>query len=188
MNLKELKKLDKRRTDLLKFSVSKDETRPHLMHVWHDPDIKALVSTNGHTATILKSRYNSRLDNILIDSKTFEVSMREPVKIVNILPSKFRLEVTYTIEKHHYVRQIGAKVTKAHFFEDGSISMGGNSSEWGFGRKRLFTVNASFLKHLATGHSYTFGYNAELTPVVVALNEGNLKGDIFVIMPLNEGS
>ena len=183
--MKELKALNKLRTNLLKFSVSKDETRLHLNSIWHDDKLGALVSTNGHHATILRSRYSPELSDKLIDPVTYQLINRDAVKIAAVVPSKYKTKLTYTIETHHFSKMIKGRPTITHFFEDGSISIGGNSSEWGAGKTRLFSINAAFLKHLV-GRSYHVGINADLSPVSFALDneELGLANDIFLIMPL----
>lgn len=181
--LKEKKKLDKLRNDLLKFSVSKDETRLHLNAIWHDDDLGALVSTNGYHATILRSRYCPQLSDKLICPKTFTLIEREPVKIKTVIPTKFKTELSYTIEKHHFVSSRRSnKPPKAHFYSDGSISIEDEQKE----KERLFTVNASFLKYLV-GRTYLVGMNNDLSPVCFSLDHTEkvgLANDIFLVMPL----
>jgi len=181
--MKARKILDKRRTDLLKFSVSKDETRLHLNSIWHDDKLGALVSTNGHHATILKSRYSPELSNKLIDPNTFQIIHREPVKIAAVIPSKFQTTLNFTIEKHHFVNTKN-RPTHAHFFNDGTVSIG-LLKDLGDKEGRLFTVNAAYLKHLVGG-TYAVGTNNELSPVAFSLDHEclELANDIYIIMPL----
>lgn len=179
--LKENKRQTKLRTDLLNFSVSKDETRLHLQAIWHDESMGALVSTNGHHATILRSRYSPVLFDRLIDPITYQIIERDPVRIKAVIPLKFKTILDFTIEKHHFQRATKTiKHPKTHFYSDGTLSV----NELIESKELLFTVNSSFLKYLATGHTYTIGFNAELSPVGVSLTGDNFDGDIFIMMPL----
>ena len=172
------KELEKLKTNLLKQCISKDETRLQLQGVCHVSSIKALCSTDGHIACVLKSRYSESLADKIINPITFELIEREYPKIDAIIPTTYKATYTFSIEKIHYFNCKAYKPIKAHFYKDGTISIEDVKEN----KEKLFTVNSNFLKHLVD-RTYSVGFSGDLSPIVFSLLEDNFD-DIFIIMPL----
>jgi len=165
--MRDLKKL----SNCLKFSISKDETRLQLNGVTHNSKLSALVSTDGHVATVLKTCYNKKLADIIIDSNFCTID-REYPNIAGIIPDFSTLEEDhYKIEKKHYIK---TKIYNPIFFcGEGVIKI--DKPE-----KFLFALDTNKLKTIADGSKYTVFYRNELSPVIFMLN----KVDFFVVMPV----
>ena len=167
----------------LAHSVSKDQTRPYLMGYIHYERLNALITCDGHKATIARSFYCDNLKNVIIDPNTMQAIDREYPRIESVIPSSkdFQL-LTYKIEAHHYQKGKGKDVKKAYFCDNGEVIL----FEVPAGKKVLFALNAEFLKPLADGSEYHVKYfNDPLKPVLFDIG-GTDAGFIntYLVMPI----
>jgi len=179
---KDFTKLDKINTKLLLSSVSKDVTGRQLQGVCHVKSLEALVATNGHVLTALKSRYSSELADNIIDIKYGGalINGKYP-KVTNSIPTWFKFKQVFNIKKTHYfkARTYGAP-EKAHFYMDGSISINDIIPN----KTLAFTVNAEFLRHLVD-NDWSIRWNDSNSPIQISLSRYNdFDGDFHIIMPL----
>lgn len=114
------RKINKLQNDCLKQSIGKDQTRAALCDtVCHAESIKKLVSCDGHTATLLASRYDERLAGLSINVKSFQT---EPLKFPDV--SSFDISEVYqdknsaevTIEEKYCTK--GKTLTKVFLIFD----------------------------------------------------------------------
>ncbi|MCH7928766.1 MAG: hypothetical protein IID03_12435 [Candidatus Dadabacteria bacterium] len=174
---KKLKNLETLKTKLLNDSISKDETRPFLQGFNHNAKLKALVSSNGFTACILRSRYESKLSGLVIDPKTHTIINLEYPNIARVVPDWKKLKTTtIKIEKRHFVK---TKIPTKIYFSDINNALTFDKPE-----RYAFCLNAAFLKNLVDT-DVAIAYGGEVSPILVALHEDNFDADIFMIMPLN---
>lgn len=174
--MNKFKKLETLRTKLLDDSIGRDETRPSLQGFHHNEKLKALISSNGFTACILRSRYESNLKGLIIDPKTHTIINREYPNMSAIISDYSKLTTTTVkIEKHHYVK---TKIPTRIYFSDINNSFTFDKPE-----RYAFCLNAAFLKNLV-GLDVAIAYGNELSPILVAIHEDEFEADIFIIMPM----
>jgi hypothetical protein len=161
---------------LLKFSISKDETRPYLNGVYFDSKLEQAVSTDGYIMTVSKRLYVPEFADKIINFNDMNVCDREFLKYSSILPRKFEGEFMVTIPKAD------------------PIIKGKNERQYGFFLKKdqtweiainppqdiICKLNPHFLKPLQ-GLTIKVKYNGELNPVVFELVEDDT---IYVVMPI----
>jgi len=176
------KELEKIRTNLLNFCISKDETRPFLTGICHYSPLRALVSNNGHIGCILKSRYSEKLADKIIDAKTYELIDREYPNVTTVIPNHSKLKkAEFIIDKIHYVKQVkDEKPTYIYFHDDQK----GNTSV-NFEKKKnfVFAVNAYYLKYMS-GNTWHVAYQNKNLPLLIALSDDYFDGDTFLMMPI----
>ena len=196
--IKEIKQLEKIKTDALMYSISKDETRLMLNGVCHENKKEALVSTDGHRLTCLRSRYESELGGKIINPKTFELIPRDYPNVSAVIPNPLKLKHFWvTFEKHHFARPINHKPVKVFIGLDndapreGGFPMASVSFEDNF--QKSVCVNAENLKPLAgKGRPFLMAYNGELAPMLFALAPSDCIEidkaffDFYLVMPMKK--
>ena len=178
---KERKAYEKKALTALNFAVSKDETRPYLMGVQHREQMGALVSSNGHVATVLYSMYCPQLAGKIMHPKTYGIIDREFPKLEAVVPTelKHHVKVSVLIEKHHYAKGKPRNPQKIFLNVDNE-----GRAHFSFERNEntKIAINAEYLKPVADGNYYEVYYSNSMKPIRIDLSEAT--SDFYVIMPL----
>lgn len=188
-------KLKKKKIKQLFNTVSNDETRLHLNGVYHCSDRQALISTNGHCLTHLKSFYSDNLKDVIIDPKTMSEMkyVSSFPKVSQVIPnnlSKLTRGVV-KIEKKHYQKNKGRGFSMSYekvflHQDDKEKSLFYLSLEKSKGA--ILCFNASFFKVLADESTYPIAFSNKTGPVLFSFHdtwdEPQAMDDFTIIMPV----
>jgi hypothetical protein len=169
----------------LKFSISKDQTRPSLMGVCHAPDIKALTSTNGHVLTALPALFENDLEGKIIDSD-FRLIERDFPRLNGIFPDISKAKITGEIS---ISKSIALKNKKPIF---AYLNKNKENNTYFFTHdstvNTLIAINSYYLKPLE-GFTFDFYFFDEHRPLVFSLSRlTEFRNNIYLIMPVkNKG-
>ena len=178
MDHRERAKLEKQLYKNLNHSISKDETRRYLQGVVHDSRIESLCSTNGHSATILKSLYNEELKDIILD-KNYQIIGREPVKIHSIIPDHTKLKKTEFLLESKYWK---SSKTAINIYFDVNEDIG--SISYTESDNTAFCIDARLLKYVLDDKKYLIAYQGKMRPILINLYTESNFTDVLLVMPL----
>jgi DNA polymerase III sliding clamp (beta) subunit (PCNA family) len=167
-------KLVKLINDCLKFSISKDETRPNLNGVYFDSKGENAVSTDGYIMTCSKHKYDAELADKIVNFKDMSIVKREFLKYDAIIPKKFKNKATVIITKGLYVKQKRVEI-KAYFTLENGFILSSTPLE-----NYEFAINPEFLKPLI-GNTLDLEYNGALAPIRFTLVD---QDSYYIIMPM----
>jgi len=177
---KKQKKPYEKMLEIVQYCISKDETRPNLAGYIHLSERKALISTDGHILAHAQCLYDQSLADLIINPKTLCTVKREYPRVASIIPTSYKLKISYRIEPHHYQpHRSSQKPPRAYFYESGKVS-----NEYLPHENLMFRINASFLKPLADGTEYVVKLNGSLSPITFEVLEAD---NFMIIMPLKSG-
>lgn len=168
------RKTEKLITDCLKFSISKDETRPNLNGVYFDPKAENAVSTNGYIMTYSRHKYDDALKDRIIDFKDMRVIKREFLKYEAAIPKVFAKSELVNIRKDLVVKQRRVTV-KAYYVSGKGFVLSETELE-----EYEFAINPEFLKPLV-GYALVMEYSRPLQPIRFTLVD---QDSYYIVMPM----
>lgn len=192
---KKVKEHFKRTLNMLKFAISKDETRQQLMGVCHVSSVNALCSTNGHVLAHIGSRYDENLADKIINAE-YQTIDRDYPKLEPVIPNndkmtKFEIKI---MPSDHWKIKLPKAANKEEAQENLKLRniylhLDKDKDEYYFSRKKeddkfILTFNAEYLKPVADGHTYTVFYSGELSPVKIYPDIERFPNDFYIVMPV----
>ena len=149
----------------LKFSISKDETRPSLNGVYYDDSTLDAVSSDGYILTKGRLMYMPELSGLIVDYKNMTIIRRDYLNWKPIIPNKFEHNVVVNFPKNDSViKGKNQKEYGAFILNDGRLVISSNVPE-----NTLVKLNPHFLKPLQ-GYTLEVGLNDPLNPIRVSLD------------------
>ena len=156
------------------FAIAKDETRPHLMGVYHDAQEKRSLSTNGYVLAISKILFQEELQGLIID-KNMLVVKREFPKWKKVEPVNFKGSIVFNLPEKLLLKGKTDLERAVYFHDNGQVL---------FEKKEnfIFALDGANLKPII-GNALRFKWNSDLSPVLVELSE-DYPEEKFIIMPV----
>ena len=187
----ELLKEFKEYTTLLKSAVSKDETRLNLKYIFHNPNLKAAVTTDGSQMIVSQIHYIKELAGKLFDPVCFSLGPEDlNYPSVEKVTHFNRPINTYDYHFHWEAKTFKALPagTKLYFYKDNTKEKTVLFSIAELPENETLAVlDVKYLKKLPAG-IYPCWIEGKTSPVVFSLYnyiDSGLRG-YFVVMPIGK--